>query len=668
MSAFGFLAATTAFDTQADITYFDAVLEDHPVAYYVLDDSSGTTARNAVSNGDASYSGNYTLGADGAIALAPEQTAVLLDGNSGALETPLTLSSGEAFSVSFWVRPATFKEGCLIQQLGNGPTWLGLEADNSLFTFISGSKHKFGAVLQPDRWTHLVLVYEGPGGNFLLYRDGELAASHTLTPEFHTTEIVLGRHKENPDLFFSGALNHVSFYSYALQPGRISKYHFIGAQVLSSPEPPDPVSFVLDPTHLLADDDGPGTEEQPFATVARGLAEAGPNVTLRVAAGHYIEPFALPAGGTENAPFTLEAFGDGQVVVDAPVPRQIFSANSTPLAHVRVRNFSFVGSIQGHWAAAIDAGPGWILEDITVHDAFVGIVLNPVTDSNGLTLERVVVEDCVGPGLLVRGGFVFGAPTVNGILIRNTTFRRCNLGGMGNGSFGGGAVIYGGRDLQVSKSRFYDNQGPGLWIADGSLGFEVTDNLFFGNYGPKGERWLGAGLQVSNSRGIDSDSPALIQGNGFRANTGYGLVLAESANLAIQQNTFLQGPGALVFRNYRLFSAGRDSMDVAPNDALRNIVVTGNAIQDWSSAAIATWPRSLIRLGHLQNNGIKIDGNTYDPKRNHRLFVLHDDILEAPPEYAPFEMVSVSCFSSETGYEREGTIEEVVSPEEFDWE
>lgn len=68
------------------------------------------------------------------------------------------------------------------------------------------------------------------------------------------------------------------------------------------------------------DDGGAGSEASPFATIGRGLAQAGPGDTVLVHSGRYHEEIQLPTGGAADAPLTLRAAGDGVAVLDGAEP------------------------------------------------------------------------------------------------------------------------------------------------------------------------------------------------------------------------------------------------------------------------------------------------------------------------------------------------------------
>ncbi|HVX43396.1 MAG TPA: DUF1565 domain-containing protein [Mycobacteriales bacterium] len=121
------------------------------------------------------------------------------------------------------------------------------------------------------------------------------------------------------------------------------------AVLVSGPSGAEPLAtsgrtYVVSPT---GDDRGPGTAAAPFRTIQRAVAAARPGVTIQLQAGTYTGPFLIDGvSGTRNAPITLEAAGDGPVVLTADLP-PVPCNRSQPAA--RTLNF---GSGVDYWTVA----------------------------------------------------------------------------------------------------------------------------------------------------------------------------------------------------------------------------------------------------------------------------------------------------------------------------
>jgi len=89
-------AATTAAGPTTPPSYKASVLADHPVAYWRLDEATGTVMADATGNGhDGVYAGAFSLGQPGALA-SDDDLAVGFDPAGGAA----TVASSPSFQVN----------------------------------------------------------------------------------------------------------------------------------------------------------------------------------------------------------------------------------------------------------------------------------------------------------------------------------------------------------------------------------------------------------------------------------------------------------------------------------------------------------------------------------------------------------------------------------------
>jgi hypothetical protein len=95
---------TYAYQWQSCTAYKSAVLADSPVGYWRLGESSGTTAADSSSGGNAGTYTSVTLGTTGATAGDPD-TAAAFNGTSSYVSVPDSTSLRPAtFSVEGWVK------------------------------------------------------------------------------------------------------------------------------------------------------------------------------------------------------------------------------------------------------------------------------------------------------------------------------------------------------------------------------------------------------------------------------------------------------------------------------------------------------------------------------------------------------------------------------------
>ncbi len=172
------------------------------VAYYPLDESSGTTAHNYVAgaNGTLSDSGAhwYSLGD------TPHNSSVNLDGWTGQVSTPVSVATDRSFTVSAWVGDRTApnvpaaahtllsQDGSQISafalRMNANRTWqFGMPTsdspnaawDTAAAPAPTPTPNGFG----PTPWAHLTGVYDAAKGEIRLYVNGTKVASapHTST-------------------------------------------------------------------------------------------------------------------------------------------------------------------------------------------------------------------------------------------------------------------------------------------------------------------------------------------------------------------------------------------------------------------------------------------------------------------------------------------------------
>lgn len=94
--------------------YAAEVLADSPVAYWKLDETSGTTATDSVGGNNGTYTGGYTLNQPGIPSTG--RPSVLFDGTSGYvnLGAPAALNLTAAWTLEAWVYLISTPNGCAV--------------------------------------------------------------------------------------------------------------------------------------------------------------------------------------------------------------------------------------------------------------------------------------------------------------------------------------------------------------------------------------------------------------------------------------------------------------------------------------------------------------------------------------------------------------------------
>lgn len=221
--------------TLAD-AYFNAVIADKPLSYWRLDETQGPVLRDAMGRHDLTITN--PLGTMLAQTSAVHGTSVTLDGDARlVLSGTLDLSSGRAFTVEAWIRPADTSDvfrrifGKIAIGAG-GPvdgTYLWVNGARSTLGFESWrDKSSVDAVywyVRPpnDSFSHVVIVVDGVRTKF--YANGDLVDTASQSPGTAANpdvEVLWGEK-------FIGGLDELAFYEKPLGAERV-KAHYDAAK------------------------------------------------------------------------------------------------------------------------------------------------------------------------------------------------------------------------------------------------------------------------------------------------------------------------------------------------------------------------------------------------------------------------------------------------------
>jgi lysophospholipase L1-like esterase len=215
-SGFNFIAPTAGSPSPGPSTptsgYAAAVLADHPVSYWRLDEASGTAALDKQGVNTGAYSGGVKLGVPGAIS---GDTAASFNGTSGYVSVPdsASLRTGDQFTLEAWVKPAA---------LGRPE---GIMATNSYMFFVNGANQielyqpkidaiavSRAAIADTARYHHVVVTKSGPVVR--LYLDGAdvTGAVTNRTIGSVPSRLIIGAGAG----YFLGSLDEIAVYNHAL--------------------------------------------------------------------------------------------------------------------------------------------------------------------------------------------------------------------------------------------------------------------------------------------------------------------------------------------------------------------------------------------------------------------------------------------------------------------
>jgi Concanavalin A-like lectin/glucanases superfamily len=230
--------------------YNDAVLADSPIAFWPLNETTGTVATDATGHGhDGTYTGTFTLGQTG---IGDGDTAVLFNGSSGyvAVSDHAALRPGYgAWSLEAWMKTTASgsQSGVLIgkqQSSGLYEGYLfGVASEGHSFaagTYLAATMcsnasddvwgdHETAVVVTDQQWHHVVMSTPGWTALPALYVDG-VSRSVTSdvaigTPDITNTDpLGIG---QRPGLggFFGGLIAKAAIYNTELTSGQVAAHY-----------------------------------------------------------------------------------------------------------------------------------------------------------------------------------------------------------------------------------------------------------------------------------------------------------------------------------------------------------------------------------------------------------------------------------------------------------
>ncbi|MEH0578561.1 DNRLRE domain-containing protein [Streptomyces sp. B21-108] len=218
----------------ADRACADALADSCAAAVYGLDQSTGATAPDASGH-------DRTLTVKGADWVAgnhsadqPADKALRFNGSSDYATAASAVHTGQAFTVSAWVRPTSLSENiAVIGQSGGQGNGFNLYYSTAFKRWIFGRHisdtadsdiiRAMAASEKPavvGRWTHLAGTYDPAARKFTLFVDGEEQGSAAVTDVWNATKgLNIGRaqYKGEWHDFFAGDIDDVR-----LVPGLLS--------------------------------------------------------------------------------------------------------------------------------------------------------------------------------------------------------------------------------------------------------------------------------------------------------------------------------------------------------------------------------------------------------------------------------------------------------------
>ena len=216
--------------------YQATVLADRPISYWPLDESSGSTATDALGKNNGSLLVNaQRLGQSAAPGLG---TAVRFDGATERIDIPhsASLALSQTFTIEMWIKPEGSAGSTLAPLLDRAP-W-----QFSVFYYSGGANFYdaryetsywsayLGAPL--NQWTHIVYVKDrnGVADNWRGYVNGVEAfrMTHDFTLPATTNPMTLGSIPGYTG--FTGCMDEVAIYGHALTADQVRTHYQVGTQ------------------------------------------------------------------------------------------------------------------------------------------------------------------------------------------------------------------------------------------------------------------------------------------------------------------------------------------------------------------------------------------------------------------------------------------------------
>lgn len=315
-----------------------------------------------------------------------------------------------------------------------------------------------------------------------------------------------------------------------------------------------------------SDSTGTGSESAPFASIARGLEAAQAGDTVFVHAGRYHEEVHVPRGGTDGAPITLRAAGDGEVIMDGADPALldsgmwtdegdgVYSAASGETRYVAVDGARLWRYESAADLAALTEGTdgGFFFDGARVHVKLPGAVTPAGHEIQVSVLGRAL--------------WLEGTPHV---VIRDMTFR-C----YGAETYSQGIMVRdGSHHVWVVDSRF-ENVMPGIWVKNDVDDLTVMGSEF-SDVGLAGFPWQ----SVKDQGGMESGAIAIDDQYDGQGIVFYRNVVHDSFDgLRICGDQVMNHPNnADVIENV-IYHLGDDGIET--DGECSNVRIIGNRFED----------------------------------------------------------------------------------------
>jgi len=248
--------------------YYDTVMADNPVAYWRLDETTGTQAIDEVSGRIGDIVGGVTLNQPSGLNNDPANPSMnfrTIAGADGVVRVPYDAAlNPESFSIELWAMADGNADNYRSPFTNRGrlsPPGSGLSGQRGFLFYASSSNtwqfwmgtgggwtSATGPAVELGEWVHLVGTFEatsGPDANGIytgirsFYVDGQLVASGAADylPGVNNNFHIGAGGDSGVDYDFYGGVDDVALYGYTLTPDQVAHHHQAGV--------PEPCTMLL---------------------------------------------------------------------------------------------------------------------------------------------------------------------------------------------------------------------------------------------------------------------------------------------------------------------------------------------------------------------------------------------------------------------------------------
>ena len=395
------------------------------------------------------------------------------------------------------------------------------------------------------------------------------------------------------------------------------------ALTLLSPVASRAADYYVDRSSPNCSSSGPGTEAQPYCTIASAVAaHNGPGVTILVKPGVYREQVTIPASGSAGSPFVLRAHG-GRVVVegsdDLSNPQlwvhyadDVYLAASVGWNPLQVFMDGQRLSPSGASPASLPEGSfRWVLgEGLYVN----GGDLEPgsaeilagrrnygfsMYAKSWITIEGFSVAHAESRGIYVNGG-------CTDVVVSRDTMSFSNVYGI---------QVVSGQRVVVEACRSSDNNFHGIGLSGGSTACTLRTNESLRNADPSVRR--------ANGINLFSAPGNVIQGNRLHDNQDSGVHLGDGSHTCLLFNNRSWNNGdhgfdhlnvnGTVHVNEVAFGNFKDGFSIeadSPNSSLYNCIAIENGL---TTNEFNLWVNTSSSVGFVSDYNVFWNSTDQEP-------------------------------------------------------